>query len=57
VPKDLGQFKPTSNQSMGNTTIHLNGIVDAESARRSIEQLMRKSSLRTGTVNLNGTIF
>jgi hypothetical protein len=40
-----------------NTTIHLNGIVDAESARRSIEQLMRKSSLRTGTVNLNGSIF
>jgi len=41
----------------GNTTINLNGIVDAESARRSIEQLMRKSSLRTGTVNLNGSIF
>ena len=57
VPKDLGQFKPTSNQATGTTIINLNGIVDAESARRNIEQLMRKSSLRTGTVNLNGSIF
>jgi len=51
---------PSARQTsaMGGTTIiNLNGIVDAESARRSIEQLMRKSSLRTGTVNLNGTIF
>jgi hypothetical protein len=45
------------NYSTGNMTINLNGIVDAESARRSIEQLMQKSSKRTGQVNLNGAIF
>lgn len=35
------------------TTINLNGIVDAESARRSIVSILQDSSLRTGTVVLN----
>jgi len=58
VPSGSGAIR-TNRQSMGGgtTIINLNGIVDAESARRSIEQLMRQSSLRTGTVNLNGSIF
>jgi hypothetical protein len=58
VPSGSGAIR-TNRQSMGGgtTIINLNGIVDAESARRSIEQLMRRSSLRTGTVNLNGSIF
>jgi hypothetical protein len=47
----------TAKSDKGGTTINLNGIVDAESARRTIEKLMRESSLRTGTVNLNGSIF
>jgi len=55
-PASTSSVRQTSAMG-GNTTINLHGIVDAESARRSIEQLMRKSSLRTGTVNLNGTIF
>jgi hypothetical protein len=41
----------------GNTIINLNGIVDAESARRSIEQLMKTSSLRTGEVKINRTVW
>jgi phage-related protein len=40
--------------SGGNTFI-LNGIVDAESARRSIERIMQNSTLRTGQVNLAGS--
>jgi hypothetical protein len=58
VPSGSGAIR-SNRQTMGggSTVINLNGIVDAESARRSIEQLMRRSSLRTGTVNLNGSIF
>jgi hypothetical protein len=47
----------TAQSNKGGTTINLNGIVDAESARRTIEKLMRESSLRSGTVQLNGSIF
>jgi hypothetical protein len=47
----------TAKSDKGGTTINLNGIVDAESARRTIEKLMRESSLRSGTVQLNGSIF
>jgi hypothetical protein len=32
----------------------MNGVVDGESARRSIEKVMQTSSRRTGAVNLNG---
>ena len=37
-----------------NNVINLNGIVDAESARRSIESILQQSSLRTGPVTLTG---
>jgi len=47
----------TAKSDKGGTTINLNGIVDAESARRTIEKLMRESSLRSGKVNLDGSIF
>jgi hypothetical protein len=45
--------------SMGGhtTIINLNGIVDAESARRSIEQLLQKSSIRTGAVSTSRTVW
>jgi hypothetical protein len=36
--------KITSNGMGGGTVINLNGIVDAESARRSIEQLIQRSA-------------
>lgn len=59
VNRSMTQIKPSSYNRGGdrNVTINLNGIVDAESARRSIENLMQKSSKRTGQVNLNGFIF
>jgi len=45
----------TSNGSIGGTTvINLNGIVDAESARRSIEQLIQRSARRTGAIDWVG---
>lgn len=47
-------FRNSRGGNMGaHTVINLNGIVDAESARRSIESIMQTSSLRTGAVNLN----
>jgi hypothetical protein len=36
------------------TTIILNGIVDAESARRTIEQLIQRSARRTGAIDWVG---
>jgi hypothetical protein len=38
----------------GGTVINLNGIVDAESARRSIEQLIQRSARRTGAIDWVG---
>jgi hypothetical protein len=38
----------------GQTIINLNGIIDAESARRSIEKLLQNSARRTGPINLVG---
>jgi len=47
--------KITSNANMGSgTTIILQGIVDAESARRSIEQLIQRSARRTGAIDWVG---
>jgi len=37
------------------TTIVMNGVIDGESARRSIERLLQDSSRRTGAVNLAGS--
>ena len=44
----------TSNGGGGGTVINLNGIVDAESARRSIEQLIQRSARRTGAIDWVG---
>jgi SLT domain-containing protein len=38
----------------GTTIINLNGIIDGESARRSIEKLLQDSARRTGAVNFAG---
>ena len=45
----------TPNGAGGGVTIIMNGIVDGESARRSIERLLQDSSRRTGAVNLVGS--
>lgn len=44
----------SANGSGGQTIINLNGIVDAESARRSIEQLIQRSARRTGAIDWVG---
>jgi len=44
----------TPNGGGGGTVINLNGIVDAESARRSIEQLIQRSARRTGAIDWVG---
>jgi hypothetical protein len=54
VPSGVsGSIRPNAGGS-GTTIINLNGIVDAESARRSIERLLQNSSRRTGAINLVG---
>jgi hypothetical protein len=53
VPSGSGSIRPNAGGS-GTTIINLNGIVDAESARRSIERLLQNSSRRTGAINLVG---
>ena len=53
VPSGSGSIRPNAGGN-GTTIINLNGIVDAESARRSIERLLQNSSRRTGAINLVG---
>jgi hypothetical protein len=39
----------------GQTIININGVIDAESARRSIERLLQNSTRRTGALNFAGS--
>lgn len=52
VPSGSGSIRPAS-ASGGNTFI-FNGVVDGESARRSIEKLLQDSARRTNAVSLVG---
>ena len=52
VPNSSGSIRKDT--GAGNVTINLNGIIDAESARRSIEKLLQDSARRTGAINLVG---
>jgi hypothetical protein len=52
VPSGSGSIRSVS--AGGGTTIIMNGIIDGESARRSIEKLLQDSSRRTGAINLVG---
>lgn len=53
VPSGSGSIRPDKGGS-GNT-FNFYGVVDGESARRTIERLMQNSTLRTGAVNLAGS--
>lgn len=55
VSSNSGFIQKASATGNGTTVINLNGIVDAESARRSIERLLQNSSKRTGAINLAGS--
>lgn len=54
IPTTGGQIVPHNKLGGGGNTFILNGIVDAESARRSIERVLQNSSRRTGAINLVG---
>jgi hypothetical protein len=56
VPSGSGAIR-TNRQSMGGgtTIININGVLDADSARRSIEQVLRNSAKRIGPVDLLGS--
>ena len=53
VPSGSGSIRPDTGNGQG-VTIIMNGVIDGESARRSIERLLQDSSRRTGAVNLVG---
>jgi len=53
VPSGSGSIRPAGGGG-GNTVININGVIDAESARRSIEKLLQNSARRTGPINLIG---
>jgi hypothetical protein len=53
VPSGSGSIRPHSGGGQG-VTIIMNGIIDGESARRSIEKLLQDSARRTGAVNFVG---
>jgi len=53
VPAGSGSIRPADGGG-GNTVININGVIDAESARRSIEKLLQNSARRTGPINLIG---
>ena len=53
VPSGSGSVRSDSGSGQG-VTIIMNGIIDGESARRSIEKLLQDSARRTGAVNFVG---
>jgi len=52
VPSGSGSIR--KDMAGSGVTIIMNGVIDGESARRSIERLLQDSSRRTGAVNLVG---
>lgn len=54
TPRSSGSI--TSNGSMGGNTFIFNGVVDGESARRSIERLFQTSSRISGAPNFTGAM-
>jgi hypothetical protein len=51
-----GRIVPSGQVGGGtNITFNLNGIVDADSARRAIEDVLRNSAKRLGPINLTGS--
>ena len=53
IPSGSGSIRPDNGAGQG-VTIIMNGVIDGESARRSIERLLQDSSRRTGAINLVG---
>ena len=53
VPSGSGSIRKDTGGG-GSTIININGVIDAESARRSIEKLLQNSARRTSPINLIG---
>ncbi len=56
VPSGSGSIRPNGGNGGGTTIINLNGIVDAASARRSIERVLQTQSRVSGPINLAGAM-
>lgn len=54
VPSGAGSIQKASASNGNGVTIIMNGVIDGESARRSIQRLLQDSSRRTGAINLVG---
>jgi hypothetical protein len=54
IPTSGGQIIPNNKLGGGGNTFIFNGVIDGESARRSIERLLQSSARRTGAVNFAG---
>jgi hypothetical protein len=54
VPSGSGSIRKDNGNGSG-VTIIMNGVIDAESARRSIERLFQNSTRRTGALNFAGS--
>lgn len=54
TPRSSGSI--TSNSAMGGNTFVFNGVIDGESARRSIERLFQTSSRISGAPNFTGNL-
>ena len=54
IPRTGGQIIPHNKLGGGGNTFVFNGVIDSESARRSIERLLQSSARRTGAVNFAG---
>lgn len=55
VPSGSGSIRKASGTG-GSTVININGVVDAASARRSIERLLQTQSRISGPINLAGAL-
>jgi SLT domain-containing protein len=54
IPSGSGSIRKASGMGDG-VTIIMNGVIDGESARRSIERLLQNSAKRTSPINLVGS--
>jgi hypothetical protein len=53
IPSGSGSIRP--DRSSGGNTFIFNGVIDGESARRSIERVLQNSAKRTAPINLVGS--
>ena len=54
IPRSDGQIVPNNKLGGGGNTFIFNGVIDGESARRTIEKLLQDSARRSGAINLAG---